>query len=697
MLKHPRKKGIVLSAIITAMLVTSIAIPTEIGYCDESRVETYSDSPQQSDSDIKDIGVHNKLQDSENTNKTDELSRSKTANDTKYDPRNQSWYKNNITVKDQEDTGLCWAVAATTAAELSYTKKYSTKVQFSPVHLGYFFYNRVNDPLGNTWYDLNKVTDGTNYSMAGGNNYLTYQALASWTGMATESLAPFTLAGKTLPENTAYANTAILENADLVDTKDEVKEAVSANGNTIVSLYYDEEYYNDETGAIYCEEENSSNHSVVIVGWDDTYSRENFNEDYRPEEDGAWIVQNSWGKEWGDDGFIYVSYEDASLENAITLDMEKASDYDYNYQYDGNAAYSSFVLFENEKGANIFTVPKDGKTHHLDAVGFTSFIKDSNYIGDDVEYNIEVYTNLKNAKDPTSGTKECSFKTTVGKEGYHTVSLEGKTKDGIILDAGSKYSIVITMSEDTKFGAEYSELSLSWVNFTSDTEKEQSYWYNSETNEWEDGYDYSSPFCLRIKGLVNAETVQLSAPSSFTATLNGYHGVELKWSKVSGATGYRIRYKKSTESWDGDVYEQLMAFSTSTSFKSTDLKSGVKYDFLIEPYKKINGVRYYGDKTKTCSMYTLKKLSNVKVKKSSTNYVKASWTNIPGESGYQIAKSSYSTKKFSTVKTVSSKYSYAKIKVTKNKTYYYKVRAYKKSGSKTTYGPWSSVVKYKLK
>lgn len=63
---------------------------------------------------------------------------------------------------------------------------------------------------------------------------------------------------------------------------------------------------------------NGSNHSVVIVGWDDTYSKNNFPASNRPSTDGAYIVQNSWGKDWGTNGKFYVSYEDLYIEEALT-------------------------------------------------------------------------------------------------------------------------------------------------------------------------------------------------------------------------------------------------------------------------------------------------------------------------------------------------------------------------------------------
>ena len=78
------------------------------------------------------------------------------------------------------------------------------------------------------------------------------------------------------------------------------------------------------------------------------------------------------------------------------------------------------------------------------------------------------------------------------------------------------------------------------------------------------------------------------------------------------------------------------------------------------------------------------------VKKYSSSYVKVSWNKVNGVSGYKVYRSKYSTKNFKLVKTVSSSYAYAKIKNSKNAKYYYKVRPYKKIGTKYVYGPLSS-------
>lgn len=74
------------------------------------------------------------------------------------------------------------------------------------------------------------------------------------------------------------------------------------------------------------------NHQVSIVGWDDDYSKDNFTE--RPEIDGAFICLNSWGDNWGQNGYFYVSYDTLSAFEALhgvidTQDCIPENEYTY--------------------------------------------------------------------------------------------------------------------------------------------------------------------------------------------------------------------------------------------------------------------------------------------------------------------------------------------------------------------------------
>ena len=184
----------------------------------------------------------------------------------------------------------------------------------------------------------------------------------------------------------------------------------------------------------------------------------------------------------------------------------------------------------------------------------------------------------------------------------------------------------------------------------------------------------------------------LSAPSSVTLSLYGHDDVKATWSKVPNATGYYVYFKKATSS----SYTYL-GKTTKTSYSKANLTDGTKYYFKIVPYYVVNSKAYKDDSYKTASIYTLKKVSTPTVSKYNSSKVKVSWTNINGESGYEI---SISTSKTGT--NIVSRYSTTTgktktLSVKKGKTYYYKVRAYKVVNNKRIYAPWSSVKSYKLK
>jgi len=83
---------------------------------------------------------------------------------------------------------------------------------------------------------------------------------------------------------------------------DAVKEAMMNHGPVSVALCVNRTFATWATDAVFerehgCGVLEPANHGVVLVGWDDSRGKQ-----------GAWRLKNSWSTQWGDDGYIWISY-----------------------------------------------------------------------------------------------------------------------------------------------------------------------------------------------------------------------------------------------------------------------------------------------------------------------------------------------------------------------------------------------------
>ena len=414
----------------------------------------------------------------------------------KYDSREQGIISS---VKDQGKWGCCWALAAADAAETNAAILSIQKdADYSEGHLAYFFYNRVNDPLNNTEGDINVLPEGSHYLDNGGNTLLAAQALATWSGFADETVMPFLPYSELIipDSDAAYMDSAILRDAFyLSSSTEELKRAVYEYGTVSINYFHNNIYYNYDTAAYCNSADYGSNHAVTIVGWDDGYRKENFLKNGNVKEDGAWIIKNSWGKDWGDDGYFYMSYENLSLSNGVVFTIQPADTYDHNYQYDGTAGGSYVRMNNGGKIANIYQTKgnADGGMECLKAIQLTLF--DAN-----IQYSVQVYRNLTDMNNPESGEKvlETPVEGRTGTAGILTIDLESE----VFLNQGDFYSIVIQLSNsqntDVRVGVEGNK-DYGWVSFQAELGMNQSF-INTSSN-WQDLF--ASNLCARIKAFTD--------------------------------------------------------------------------------------------------------------------------------------------------------------------------------------------------
>jgi len=338
-----------------------------------------------------------------------DASESATIIPTRYDLRE----KQRVTpVRDQGIYGTCWAFAALGAVESALLPE--EQAQYAADHM------TLCNGFNLTQYDGGDYTMGMAY-------------LAAWKGPVYEADDPYG-DEETNPELTAVKH---VQEMQVINGKDyeKIKEAVFKYGGVQTSIYNalrssqsQSPYYNKEESAYCYIGTEKPNHDVVIVGWDDSYPKENFSVDL--EGDGAFICQNSWGTEFGEEGFFYISYYDTNIgtHNVVYTRIDNADNYQNIYQSDlcgwvGQLGYNR----DNIYGANVFTA---GGDEELVAASFYATGKDS-------EYELYVVQDFEDRESLEHMIPVASGK--LSNAGYYTVDFN----QGISLDAGERYAIVL--------------------------------------------------------------------------------------------------------------------------------------------------------------------------------------------------------------------------------------------------------------
>lgn len=351
--------------------------------------------------------------------------------------------------KSQENTNVCWAFSTIACAEADAIKNlgFPKNTDFSEWALAYFQFYGSLDPLGLLADDRMELRNG-DYMMTSSNLFLTIQELSNWKGVHLEADAPLArvMSNHTagLPHSLCYQDAIHLENAYFLsaDTKDnraKVKKAIRDYGAVSCGLYYNEALLNPSTYAYCFTGRSAANHAVTIIGWDDNYSHTNFSKVSAPKGDGAWLIKNSWGTSFGQNGLFWVSYYDTSLcsEDVTVLDFAPADNFDFNYQYDGAHGFSTLNFPRGTTAIAAAFTAADNEL--LEAASLL------HYADSATNYTLDVYKNLTSKSNPTAGTKVATTTGTFPTAGLYTVRLP----KAVELKKGDTFSLVFRLSCST--------------------------------------------------------------------------------------------------------------------------------------------------------------------------------------------------------------------------------------------------------
>lgn len=377
-----------------------------------------------------------------------------------------------LIIKNQKSTNECWAFATTSMIETNVTKTRNKQIELSPRHMDYATsktfldgtnkkgYNREVG-FGNFSISLGYCTSGsgpvleTDMPFEDNENKVNLSQIDKKPVLKVENYVRFAdiLKKYDADGNMKYTNggTNVYTESQVLGVRNLIKEHIKNYGavgaftclggditkNLNIDKVKNEEsqfisYYNNDSNKMY-------DHAITIIGWNDDYSKENFNDNCKPKNDGAYIVLNSSGGTNDVLSLMMVSYEDVYIEYG-NYGIMSTTDIDYNniYQYDEYGYNVPLALTNSQTGkkvgsgyiANIFSRNASDKDEYLNEVSI--------YVA--TTSNVDVYVNTEN-DDKTKITKVASAG--ILEPGYHTIKLATPLKL-----TGSKFVVAAKLTAD---------------------------------------------------------------------------------------------------------------------------------------------------------------------------------------------------------------------------------------------------------
>ncbi|MBQ9389605.1 MAG: hypothetical protein IJU07_05465 [Synergistaceae bacterium] len=351
----------------------------------------------------------------------------------RYDLRD---YGRITSVKNQGKLAACGTFASLGAMESNYlTQGLGKATDLSEMHLVYYGYGHSGT-----------MTEKSFTPTYSSETFATVAFCARLAGPALEQNMKYSdklksvgrSAAKKLPED--YKRPMRLREAyflssydpyDAIDI-DTRKKLIMKHGAIVVGYYSDiKKYHRTENYYTYFNNSQRRTHEVLLAGWDDNFSRDNFNP--KPKNNGAWLVKNSWGTDWGDKGYFWMSYEQM-LYGGTAFIVEKDNPKLKHYGYD-DLGYCNTL--KCTWGANIFKI--EGKSESLKEAAFYT-------THNDTACEISVYDlGDSSPASPVSGKLISGVKYTAEIAGYHTVNLP----EVIPMKEGQFFSIILNVNRGT--------------------------------------------------------------------------------------------------------------------------------------------------------------------------------------------------------------------------------------------------------
>ncbi len=661
----------------------------------------------------------------------------------KYDPRTLGMVSH---VSNQGNYGLCWVYAAISTAESSLIKQgfANSSIDLSELHALYFYRIDLRD-------SGTHVAELSAYCNGGGDEVNIIRNMRKGIGPVLESTVPWRNITDDIVLDDSLYHSHVQELYDTYSaqiesdsaSRDKIKSLISTYGGVSAGMYLYTNYFkyantsSDDTTYNYPYNCNAENHAIEIVGWDDDYPASNFIK--APSANGAWLIKNSYGTESEKSGmgtgYLWISYYDKTVNGttAIALQFAQAGSTPYTLKLDKTEATmevgTSFtlnaeVLPATAKDKNVKWVSSREDVAAVDSNGKITATKNGEAV-------ITGYTNAGSAKNTctvTVITKASEMTTRVG---------SNDTAEGTLV-VGKTESIYFNISPSTTTNREFSyKVSDSSI---IDVKRKSGIINSLEvtalkpgtatiTATTTDGTNISKTITIHV---VEEEYVKSISTVGISNTLTlpvsyfrEYYTVKLKlvgakaneWYSVEESnTNSAVAYCTSSNikpdangNAEMNLFIQGVGETTITLTVQDKIKPAVSFKVVVTdtqpsiapspsqtvyPSTSPSQTPSIAPSTPLIPLGT--KIASLSKKGTS---VTVKWKAYKSKvDGYQIAYSTSSSFKSYKAKTIrkaaTSKTTIKNLK--KKKTYYFRIRTFKKYGNKTTYSKWSGKKKVKI-
>lgn len=205
----------------------------------------------------------------------------------KFDNRSINGKDYTTPVKNQGGCGSCVGFATVAVMETTYQRRHNkpnSGIDLSEAHMFFCHGGSEGRTCANGWWPEKAFAKAIEH------------------GVATEDKYPYTSAQQACGVQDGWQNSkATMTGQEKLATRAAMKDWIVKNGSITGCFIVYQDFFSYSSGVYrHTSGAQAGGHCVEIIGYDDSQA--------------AWICKNSWGPNWGDNGYVRIGYGQCQIE-----------------------------------------------------------------------------------------------------------------------------------------------------------------------------------------------------------------------------------------------------------------------------------------------------------------------------------------------------------------------------------------------